>query len=208
VPAPVLSEIRVAADPSAWAAAGFSVASGAIAVGGVSIELVEDGGGIVDWALTEVKAASIDGLATRLGASPAPDASAHPNGVVEIDHVVALTPRLERTIAALEEAGIELRRVREHETGMGSYRQAFFRVGRPILEVVQAADMDASAPAAFWGITFTTGDIDAAAELLGEKLGRVKDAVQPGRRIATVGKEAGLGLPAALISAKDQAAPA
>ena len=62
--------------------------------------------------------------------------------------------------------------------------------------------MDAAAPARFWGITFTTADIDAAAELLGDKLGRVKDAVQPGRRIATVRTEAGLGLPVALISPK------
>ena len=62
--------------------------------------------------------------------------------------------------------------------------------------------MEADGPARFWGITFTTADIDAAAELLGDKLGRVKDAVQPGRRIATVRKEAGLGLPVALISSK------
>jgi len=102
-----------------------------------------------------------------------------------------------RTISDLEEQGIELRRIREGETGMGNYRQAFFRVGRPVLEVVEADE-----PVRFWGITFTTADIDAAAELLGDKLGRVKDAVQPGRRIATVRKEAGLGFPVALISAK------
>ena len=91
-------------------------------------------------------------------------------------------------------------RIREGETGMGKYRQAFFRLGRPILEVVEAADMGEGEPPRFWGITFTTADIDAAAKLLGDKLGRVKDAVQPGRRIATVRKEAGLGLPVALIS--------
>ena len=113
-----------------------------------------------------------------------------------------LTPRLEPTIAHLEDDGIELRRIREGETGMGTFRQAFFRVGRPILEVVEAADMDAGEPARFWGITFTTADIDAAAELLGDKLGAVKDAVQPGRRIATVRREAGLGLPVALITPK------
>ncbi len=111
--------------------------------------------------------------------------------------MVMLTPSLERTIEELEDQGLELRRIREGETGMGTYRQAFFRVGRPILEVVEA-----DGPARFWGITFTTADIDAAAELLGDKLGRVKDAVQPGRRIATVRKEAGLGLPVALISPK------
>jgi hypothetical protein len=183
VPAPVLTAIRVAADPATWADAGFSVAARTITVDGVSIEFVEGDGGILGWTLADV-------------ASDAPS-PAHANGVTEIDHVVMLTPSLEQTIADLEKQGIELRRLREGETGMGSYRQAFFRVGRPILEVVEADE-----PVRFWGITFTTADIDASAQLLGDKLGRVKDAVQPGRRIATVREEAGLGLAVALISPK------
>src|SRR5215212_6808294 len=142
-----------------------------MSVGDVSIEFSEGVGGIFDWTLGE--------LARDL------PAVVHANGVTEIDHVVMLTPDLERSIAALEDQGIDLRRIREGETGMGTFRQAFFRLGRPVLEVVEAADMD-----------------DAAPRLLGDKLGRVKDAVQPGRRIATVRKEAGLGLPVALISAK------
>jgi hypothetical protein len=200
VSAPALVEIRVAADPAAWGAAGFSVADGVVVVGGVALDFAAGDGGIVDWALTGVKSAGIDGLPTRLGQPSSDVGPPHANGVGEIDHLVVLTPRLERTIAAVEEHGAELRRIREGETGMGPFRQAFFRLGRPILEVVEAADMDADAPARFWGITFTTEDIDAAAELLGESLGRVKDAVQPGRRIATVRKQAGLGLPVALIT--------
>jgi hypothetical protein len=43
-------------------------------------------------------------------------------------------------------------------------------------------------------------DLEAAAERLGDRLGRVKDAVQPGRRIATVRREAGLGVPLALMT--------
>ena len=202
MPAPVLSEIRVAADPDSWAAAGWAVDAGSTIVGGVSIEFVAGESGIVDWALTDVRAARIDGLPTRLGASPDSGSSVHTNGVTEIDHVVVLTPRLERTVEALERSGIELRRIREGDTGLGSFRQAFFRAGRPIVEVVESVELDDSAPARFWGITFTTTDIDAAAELLGDKLGSVKPAVQPGRRIATVRKEAGLGLPVALISRK------
>lgn len=186
--APVLSAIHVAADPSAWVAAGFSLADEGLVVGGVTIDFVEGNQGIVDWVLVDLE--------------PSGNGPAHANGVTEIDHVVMLTPQLERTIADVERDGIELRRIREGETGMGKYRQAFFRVGRPILEVVEAADMKPDEPARFWGITFTTADIDTAAELLGDKLGRVKDAVQPGRRIATVRTEAGLGLPVALISPK------
>jgi hypothetical protein len=183
VSGPVLPEIRVAADPVAWRDAGFSLAGRSMSVGGVSIEFVDGDGGIAGWTL----------------ADDAPDtpSATHANGVTEIDHVVMLTPSLERTIDDLEGQGIELRRLREGETGMGTYRQAFFRVGRPILEVVEADD-----PVRLWGITFTTTDIDGAAELLGDRLGRVKDAVQPGRRIATVRSEAGLGLPVALISPK------
>jgi hypothetical protein len=188
VTGPVLSALRVAADPAAWTAAGFSVMDAGMSVGDVSIEFAGGAGGIIDWTLGDV--------AREL------PAVAHANGVTEIDHVVMLTPDLERSIGALEDKGIELRRIREGETGMGAFRQAFFRLGRPILELVETADMDDAAPPRFWGITFTAGDIDAAAQLLGDKLGRVKDAVQPGRRIATVRKEAGLGLPVALISAK------
>lgn len=204
MPSPVLTEIRVAADPAAWAAAGFTVDGGAASVGGVAIEFVAGQGGVVDWALTDVRRAGIDGLPTRVGAAAGREQAspAHPNGVVEIDHLVALTPRLERTVEAFEAIGVELRRIREGETGLGKYRQAFLRLGRPILELVEASDLDEGAPARFWGITFTTADLDAAVELLGEKLGRVKDAVQPGRRIATLREEAGLGLPVALISAK------
>ena len=198
--APVLTEIRVAAEAAAWADAGFSVAEEACAVGDVAIEFVAGAGGIVDWALAGARSAGVDGLPTRVGAAVGPASAPHPNGVVEIDHLVVLTPRLERTIDAFEEIGVELRRIREGETGLGPYRQAFFRLGRPVLEVVEAADMDAGAPARFWGVTFTVADIDAAAELLGDRAGRVKDAVQPGRRITTVRKEAGLGLPVALIS--------
>lgn len=159
--------------------------SGNVVVGGVTIEFVDGGEGIVDWTLS------------RVGARQSAQASEHANGVTEIDHVVMLVPDLERKIDELEGHGIELRRIREGATGMGTYRQAFFRVGRPILEVVEA-----DGPERLWGITFTTADIDAAASLLGDNLGRVKDAVQPGRRIATVRVEAGLGLPVALITAK------
>jgi hypothetical protein len=199
---PVLCEIRVAADAAAWAGAGFSVGDGRAVVGGVAIAFLAGEGGLVDWALTDVRSAGIDGLPTRLGSAGGGEngPASHPNGVCAVDHIVVMTPQLERTAAALEGAGIELRRTREGETGMGSRRQGFFRVGTPILEVVEAHELSSGDPARFWGITFVTADLDAAAQLLGDKLGRIKDAVQPGRRIATVRKEAGLGLPVALIT--------
>ena len=115
-----------------------------------------------------------------------------------MDHVVVFTPALGRTIAALEEAGIELRRVREPSEPGPPVHQAFFRLGEVILEVVERPKGDGGA--AFWGITLAVADIDASADLLGDLLGNVHAAVQPGRRIATVRREAGLGVPVALIS--------
>jgi hypothetical protein len=118
---------------------------------------------------------------------------------VSLDHLVAFSPDLERTIAALEPAGLELRRLREEPTPAGAPRQAFFRLGEVILEVIQAPpgsreERDPNAPARFWGLAFTVTDLDAMADLLGERLGKPRDAVQPGRRIATLRREAaGIG---------------
>jgi hypothetical protein len=52
----------------------------------------------------------------------------------------------------------------------------------------------------FWGLTLVVDDLDAAAARLGDRVGPVKDAVQKGRRIATLRREAGLGVPVALMS--------
>jgi Glyoxalase/Bleomycin resistance protein/Dioxygenase superfamily len=128
-----------------------------------------------------------------------PATEPHPNGVTQIDHLVVFTPDLERTTDALGRIGVERRRVREVETDDGGLRQGFFRLGEVILEVVEHGKVEPG-PARFWGITFAVADLDACAELLGDRLGSIRDAVQPGRRIATMRESAGLGLPVALIS--------
>src|SRR5262249_32185920 len=99
--------------------------------------------------------------------------------------------------------GVERRRVRQVETEDGPLRQGFFRLGEVILEVAEHPGIEPG-PARFWGITFAVDDLDAAAELLGDRLGSIRGAGQPGRRLATGARPAGLGLPVALISAKDR----
>lgn len=192
---PILAELTIASDPVAWRRAGFDVSADGIAeVGGVRLRFDGEGGGISGWALGGVEHGDLDGLTTTAGAAPNGPAHAHPNGVASIDHVVVMTPALERTLAALEAAGFDLRRVRE----AGEMRQAFYRLDGAILEVVGPVEPDG--PARFWGLVFVVADIDRTAALLGPALGGVKDAVQPGRRIATVRESAGLGLPVALIT--------
>jgi hypothetical protein len=200
-------ELIVADDPAGWERIGFGVHDGVCQVGTVRIRLTgaDSGRGLLSWAVRGLAPdAELDGL--RIVPSDAPPRErgpAHPNGSTEVDHVVAFTPDLDRTVARLEAAGFDLRRVREEPTPAGAPRQAFFRVGEPILEVVQQPEdriRDRDAPARLWGLAFVTEDIDRAAEHLGEHSGGPRDAVQPGRRIATLRRGAGLSVPIAFMT--------
>jgi hypothetical protein len=197
----------VAAASAAWRDAGFAVADDTAEVGSVRIRLVgEDRGrGLMSWSVRGLESTELDGLPTELSDRPPASAAAHPNGVVSVDHLVVFSPDLERSVAALRDAGLDLRRIREEPTPAGAPRQAFFRMGEVILEVIQAPDGspmlgDPGAPSRLWGISFLVEELDLAEAALGDLLGEPRDAVQPGRRIATVRREAHLGLPVALMT--------
>ena len=81
-------------------------------------------------------------------------------------------------------------------------RQGFHRIGPGglIVELVERPEVEPG-PASFWGVVVNVEDLDAVCERIGpELIGRPKDAVQPGRRIATIRTDAGLGLPVALMT--------
>ena len=190
---PSIDELEVADEPAAWSGAGFDVADGVCRVSRVTLRLAGTGPrrGILGWTLGDGEAGEAAGP--------------HPNGAVRVDHVVMLTPDLDRTVAELESRGFDLRRRREGATPGGSTRQAFFRAGEPILEVVQApagtsVARDPAGPARLWGLAFVVADMEHTARVLGELLGSPRDAVQPGRRIATLRPEAGLGPAVAFMS--------
>jgi len=205
---PTIDELTVADPAEAWAAVGFSVDGDVCVVGDVRIRLAGgEGRGLAGWSLRGVEATELDGLATARSDRPPPDdAPPHPNGVTALDHVVAITPDLERTVVALRAAGLDLRRVREEPTPAGAPRQAFFRLGATILEVVQEPPEaierggGPDRPAFFWGLAFVAPDLEATVAGLGDRAGEIRDAVQPGRRIATLRRGAGLGLPVALMT--------
>lgn len=185
-------------------------------VGGVKIRLGATGRGIAGWTLTGAgKVSDLDGLATEVDAGPADGPSheggaspggraplPHDNGVTGIDHLVAVTPDFDRTVSALEQAGLPLKRVRRVGQGPddpGAFRQGFRRMGEVILELVEARGAP-EGPARFWGLTFTVNDLEGLGELLGEGLGRIRPAVQPGRRIATLRRSVGLSTQVAFIT--------
>ncbi len=55
-------------------------------------------------------------------------------------------------------------------------------------------------PARFWGLALAVEDLEQAAERLGTHAGEIRPAVQPGRRILTLRRSAGLAVPIALMS--------
>lgn len=128
------------------------------------------------------------------GAAPA--GAEHPNGVIAVDHVVALTGDFEATTVALAADGLRARRVREVPGGPA--RQAFYVLGPALLELAGPAEGEAAAR--FWGLTLVVSDLDALAARLGDRLGAVRDAVQPGRRIATLRRGAGAAVPLAFMT--------
>jgi hypothetical protein len=192
----------VGGSPEPWARLGLSVIDGCIPLFGTGLRFDESASpGIVRWSLSGADEAitSVDGLATEVVAPATPVLVEHRNGAIGLDHVVVTTNDLERTCAAVEAAtGAPLRRVRE----VGEIRQGFHRLGGGglIVEVVERAGLP-EAPAWFWGLVINVEDLDVAAELIGpDGIGDVKSAVQPGRRIATVRAELGLGVPVALMT--------
>jgi hypothetical protein len=208
-----VDELTVADAPARWSALGFAVEDDVCVLGDVRIRLAgaDAGKGLVGWSLRGVETTELDGLPTARSEREPPAAPpAHPNGITAIDHVVAITPALERTLAALEAAGLELRRIREEPTPAGAPRQAFFRLGPAILEVVQepeeaiARGGGADRPAFFWGLAFVAPDLEATVAELGEHAGEARAAVQPGRRIATLRRSAGLSLPVALMTPRER----
>jgi hypothetical protein len=181
VKAPALIGLDVAGDADAWRAAGFAVDDdGAFRLGHVRIQTGVGETGISSWTLGEA--------ATVQPAS-------HPNGAILLDHLVVFTDDPDRTVGTYADLGLEVRRVRELTNGN---TQTFFRAGEVIIELVGPISGEGER---LWGLSPTVADIGACAELLGDRLGRVKDATQPGRQIATLRHVAvGLTVPIAFMS--------
>jgi hypothetical protein len=182
-----IDELVVADPPEAWEALGFRVDGDRCRIGAVTLRLAgsERGRGIVEWSLRGASATELAGLPTRLAdreseeSDTPPELVEHPNRALQLDHVVVSSGDFDGTVATLEAAGLALRRISDD----GPRRMAFFRLGEVILELVQGED---GTPAAFWGLVAVVSDLDRLASQLGERLGPVHDAVQPGMRIASL----------------------
>jgi hypothetical protein len=210
---PTIDEITIADDPSGWADLGFRVQGELCEIAGVRLRLAgrDAGSGITGWSLRDLSSEDLDGLPTSSSDEPLrPPAPGHPNGVLEIDHIVAISPDFMRSVARLQTAGLDLRRIREQPTAAGGPRQAFFRLGRELLEMIQEPDElteregGPDRPVRFWGLALLVDELDRTVELMAPHAPPARTAVQPGRRISTVKRSAGLGIPIALMSHKEE----
>lgn len=185
--------LECADDPLAWTALGFSVP---LRLGGVEIRFAGEGGGLRGWALPDYDGPpAVDGIPTA-GVADAPAGEvAHPNGAYALDHVVVFTDSVDRTAAALVAAGGDERR----RTGPPAVpvAMAFVRFGDTIVEVAEGGG-----PPRLWGVVAVVEDLSRLDPAL---VGEAKAAVQPGRRIATVRPEAGLGTAVAFMTPRVRA---
>ncbi len=187
---PTIDEIEIADEPGRWAALGFDVdgeRAASSAPWSLRLPGEERGSGVARLVAARARRHRARRPAHRaLRAQRRPPGPAHPNGVVAIDHVVAVSPSFERSVEAMRAAGLDLRRMREEPTPAGAPRQAFFRLGSEILELVQepeevvAREGRPDRPARFWGLALLVEDIDATVAAMAPHAGAPRAAVQPG----------------------------
>src|SRR5829696_3118005 len=105
-PEPTARAVALPGDVAAWKRLGFAPGE---PIGDVAVTC---GAWELALAVHGLAADRPDGLPiVSTGAGPAGHGE-HPNGALVIDHVVALTAAMERTLAAPARAGLELRRER------------------------------------------------------------------------------------------------
>lgn len=172
--------------PEPWAALGFGDPA---LVGGVRVRLDGRGGGLRSWILTGSGPDSVDGIPT-VWTTAAPG----PPGGRGLDHLVILTDSLDRTVDALVAIGGDERRRMDLRGPM-----SFVRLGAVILEIVESGG-----PTRLWGLVAVVPDLS---ELPAGLLGPPRDAVQPGRRIATAKPAAGFETALAFMTPRPGSSP-
>lgn len=197
---PRLQGLQIGDDPDAWHAAGFAVDGDRFSAGGVTIELTGADGprGLLAWSLEHPEPFSVDGLSHVETIRPGSPAE-HRNGASAVDHVVVSTPNVQRTTDALDRLGITPRRTVQGGRGRDLvYR--FFLLGTCLLEVIGPREPSGDDPARFAGIAFTAPDLRTVADVTGAA-GAARDAVQPGRRIVSLGhRQLGISVPVAFLT--------
>ena len=201
---PTIAELHVGDDPSAWERLGFCINENRSLIGRTEVVFSDGPKGIHSWVLRNSMPSQFGPIPTTFTENPVPNPSiAHPNGSIGFHHVVLMVPAFDIGKTALSNAGVQV----EQGRPFGSTEKAMLRsapkMGDIELELIGPESEDRSRHWQLWGLVVAVSDIDATSELLGDLLGQVKPAVQPHRRIATLKKEAELGVAVAFLGPKE-----
>jgi hypothetical protein len=193
--------LRVGDPISHWQAAGFATTGDLIRIGNTTIVCDPTAG-------SGIQAVAIGGLTQPVDGLPidpnevvcAPELP-HPNHITRIDHLVMLSPAVERTSQALMLAGLERRRIRTFDVNGEARRQDFFWLGDVILELAGPAEPQGDGSAMLWGLALESDTFEASVDAFGAHISTPKPAVQPGRQIATIKtRELGISVPLVVMS--------
>ncbi len=205
-----LAALQIADPPEAWRALGFTVSEdGVVVLGGVELWPDATGRGITGWTLGASRCTTMSTACPPASPPtrrrPRPDI---PTAALGLDHVVVTTPDFDRTATALQEAGIPLRRVRPDDAGAGwggpSRRRArgaptrgrrcgrgFAGSDRPSWGSSRRRPCRPGPPGS-GGSSWSSPIWPPCAPDWRRIVGEIRDAVQPGRRIAALDRAAGL----------------
>jgi hypothetical protein len=207
----------VGAQPQEWARAGVSIANRSGKVGDVCLELEPHLQGFVrcEFALPNNNTTSsdltsvddtIDGALVRLlsedprssHGSSSRDVSTSSWNFLGVDHVVITTDDLSRTSDEIERVlNVACARVRDAGNNV---TQGFHKLENTIIEVVSGPQVKHTG-ARWWGFVLTVDDIDSWCSSVGSDVASSpRQAVQPGRQIATVRSAVDLGAAIAVMS--------
>ena len=204
--APALARVLVAGGSAPWRRAGFDCSESGFRAGEVAVLL---GSGAQSPLLVfEPDLGTLEGAA---GPGDGEDmrslSAAHPNGVCGVDHVVVRTGDVARGSSLLADSGLELLGSRQADIGEMQVEQRFHRAGPCLIELVGPSGEGGDAGMAVWGVTFVTTRIDSLPALEPPPVASIRDAVQPGRRIATALPEVGLPTRVAFMDPRTRKTP-
>ena len=201
---PRLSQLMLPASSDAWEDLGFAIRDDCFTVGAIACTT---GSAECCWGFDGCSPAAppIAGISTASQRVPSDERAAptnHPNQAYKVDHVVVTTDDVARTRSELERFGLEARGERSVGKGVDRRSQLFFWTGDSLIELVgpTTVRIDSEYEARIWGVTFVVPDFRSVDSVAGELLGEVSAAVQPGREIVTVRREAALGLAVAFMT--------
>ena len=200
---PLLTKLLLPGKAADWETIGFALSGASFQVGQVTCAVGASGPG---WGFNRGVQGSggLCGIVTEQFAElpSSGRSSKQPNGTSKIDHVVVVSKAPSQTKTAFELFGLVGKGARLVGAGDSQRSYCFFWSGELLIELVGPAieQHGASPEARIWGVTFVVDGFEPLRALGDAVVSGPRAAVQPGRQIATLARQQGIGIALAFIS--------